>query len=190
MILDHVADGAGLVIEGAPALDSEILCHRDLHALDMLAIPERIQERIREAKEHYIVDRPLPEIVVDAEDRRLVEGSQKDSIEPPRRGQVRSEGLFDDNARILGTARFAELFHHQSEENGWNGEVVRRALRRGELFAKRLIGGGVLVVAVHIAQQTAQLGKSYRVQSAMLLEAVARPRPKLFEVPAGFGNAD
>ena len=35
MVLDHVADGADLLVKRAPALDAEILRHRDLHALDV-----------------------------------------------------------------------------------------------------------------------------------------------------------
>ena len=44
MILDHVTDGAGLVIKDAAALDSEILRHNDLHVLDIVAIPEGLHE--------------------------------------------------------------------------------------------------------------------------------------------------
>ena len=46
MILDHVADGAGLLVESAAALHAEALRHRDLHALDVLAVPDRLQERV------------------------------------------------------------------------------------------------------------------------------------------------
>ena len=35
MILDHIADGAGLIIEGASPLNTEFFRHRDLHALDV-----------------------------------------------------------------------------------------------------------------------------------------------------------
>ena len=73
MILDDVADGAGLVVESAAALDAEVFRHGDLHALDVVAIPERLQERIGEAEEQHVLDRPLPKVMVDAEDRRFVE---------------------------------------------------------------------------------------------------------------------
>ena len=98
MILDDVADGARLVVEGAPALDAEVLGHGDLHALDVIAIPERLQEGVGEAEEEHVVDRPLAEVVIDAEDRRLVEGAEQDAVELLRRGEVVAEGLLDDDA--------------------------------------------------------------------------------------------
>jgi hypothetical protein len=49
MVLNHIANRAGFIIERAPALDAEVLCHRDLHTFDVLAVPERLQERILEA---------------------------------------------------------------------------------------------------------------------------------------------
>ena len=73
MVLNHVADGAGLVVERAAALHAEILRHGDLNALDVLAVPERFQERVGEAEEDHVVHRPLAEVVVDAEDVIFVE---------------------------------------------------------------------------------------------------------------------
>src|SRR5438132_11848991 len=47
MILDDVAHGARLVVGHAPALNSELFGHRDLHALDVIAVPERLKEGVR-----------------------------------------------------------------------------------------------------------------------------------------------
>ena len=51
----------------------------------------------------------------------------RDAVELPRGGQVASERLFDDDARMLGQVRGAEPFDHRREERGRDGEVVRRA---------------------------------------------------------------
>ncbi len=72
MILDHVADRAGLVVKLASSLDPEVLRHRDLNALDVVTIPDRFQERIGEAKEQHVVHLLLAEVVVDSVDRLLV----------------------------------------------------------------------------------------------------------------------
>ena len=90
----------------------------------------------------------------------------------------------------VGAARLGQLFHDQPEQHGRDGEVVRRPLRRAELLAEGLKRGRVVVVAVHIAQQAAQLVERRGVESAVVLEAVARPGPELVEVPAGLGHAD
>ena len=71
MVLDHVANGAGLIVESAASLHSEILRHGDLHAFNVVAIPERLHERIGEAENDHVVHRPLAEIVIDAKDRGL-----------------------------------------------------------------------------------------------------------------------
>src|SRR5262245_63469534 len=65
MVLNHVADGAGLIIERPPALNSEVFRHGDLHALDLIAVPERLEERIREAEEHHIVYWSFSQIMID-----------------------------------------------------------------------------------------------------------------------------
>src|SRR5262249_36835541 len=54
MILNNVAEGACLIVENSPALDSEIFSHRDLDAVDVIAIPERLQKRVREAKDQQV----------------------------------------------------------------------------------------------------------------------------------------
>ena len=84
----------------------------------------------------------------------------------------------------------AELLDDQPEQRGRDGEVVRRPLGGAELLADGLEGRRVLVVAVDVAQQAAQLVERRGIEPAVLLEAVARPGPELVEVPAGLGHAD
>ena len=107
MILDHVADRAGLIVESAAALDAEVFRHGDLHALDVVAVPERLQERVGEAEDEHVVHRPLAEVVVDAEDAALGKGCVQDPVELLRRRQVVSERLFDDDASAFGRPDFA-----------------------------------------------------------------------------------
>src|SRR5207244_8920386 len=64
MILYYVADRAGLVVKGAAALDSEVFGHSDLDTFDMRAIPERLQERVRESGIKHVVDGPLAQEVI------------------------------------------------------------------------------------------------------------------------------
>ena len=101
MVLDHVANGAGLIVETAAAFDAEIFRHGDLHALDVVAIPERLHERVGEAEDHHVVDRPLAEIMVDAKDGGLGEDCVQDPVELLRRGQVMAEGFLHNDASAL-----------------------------------------------------------------------------------------
>src|SRR5208283_5889090 len=100
---DDVANGAGLIIEGAAALDAKILGHGDLDALDVIAIPERLHEGVGEAEHEDIVDRALAEEVVDAEDVLLVIGAVKNLVKCLGGGQIIAKGFFDDDARAFGT---------------------------------------------------------------------------------------
>jgi hypothetical protein len=57
VVLDHVTDRACLLVEAAAPLDAEALRHRDLHALDVVAVPDRLDERVREAEEEEVLHR-------------------------------------------------------------------------------------------------------------------------------------
>ena len=59
MVLDDVADRAGLVVEAPAPLHAELLRHGDLHALDVVAVPDRLEERVGEA-EHQQGSAPTP----------------------------------------------------------------------------------------------------------------------------------
>src|ERR1700734_4325468 len=106
MILDHVADCAGLIVKAAAALDAKILGHGDLHAFNIVPVPERFHERVGKTEDEHVLHGPLAQVMVDAENCRFIEVPQKNLIEMPRRFQVVPEGLlYDDPA--LGSAAAA-----------------------------------------------------------------------------------
>src|SRR5260370_41446059 len=105
MILYYVTDRAGLIIKGSSALDSEIFGNGDLNTLDVRAIPERLQERIRETAVKHVVDRPFAKVMIDAENCVLLESPKQNRIKRTCRGEVCPERLFDNDPSALGTAR-------------------------------------------------------------------------------------
>ena len=64
-------------------------------------------------------------------------------VEFPRRRQVPSERLFDNDARMLGQVRGAQSFDHRLEERGRDGKVVRRApsATQGLLYRRERAAG-------------------------------------------------
>ena len=50
VVLHHVAHRAELPVELAAPLDAERLRHRDLHALDVRAVPHRLEEGVGETE--------------------------------------------------------------------------------------------------------------------------------------------
>ena len=135
VVLDDVADRAGRVVEAAAALDAEVLRHRDLHALDVGAIPERLEDRIREADEQHVVNGPLAEVMVDPEDVALDERAEQDPIQLARRGEVLAEWLLDDDAGALRAARSRQLLDDGSEQRRRDREVVRGMCARRQARA-------------------------------------------------------
>src|ERR1035437_3149009 len=100
MILDHVTDGANLLVERAPPLDSEILRHCDLDALDVGAVPKRFKHGVGKAEEKQAMDRLFSKVMVYPEDPLLVKGLEQDLIEGARRRQVAAERLFNDDPGV------------------------------------------------------------------------------------------
>ena len=190
VILDHVANGARRVVESAAALDAEVFGHRDLHALDVSPIPERLQDRIREASEQHVVNRPLAEVMVDPEDVLFDERAEQDPVQLARRRKVLAEGLLDDDAGPFRTSGLRQLLHDGPEERRRDRQVVRGLLGAAERLPERREGRRIFVVPVDVAKQARQLVERVTVQPAVLLDAVLRARAQLVERPAGLGHAD
>src|SRR5262249_7334421 len=148
------------------------------------------QEAVSEAEEEHVIHRALAEVVVDSENRRLVEGSEEHLVELPSRCGVAAERFLDDDPRSLHRAGLAQLLDDHSEEGGWNRQVVRGPAGGSKLSANGLECRGVLVVAVHVAKPRVEPGERLRVESAMALDAVFGAGPQLLEIPAGLRHAD
>src|SRR5438445_5616136 len=189
-VRDDVADRACLLVEAAATLDAEAFRHRDLHALDVVAVPDRLEEGVREAEDEEVLDRLLPEVVVDAEDARLVEDLVQRLVEGLRRGEIPAERLLDDDARVAGAARSPEPPDHRLEQARRDGEIVERALRRAELSAERLERGRIAVVAAHVAKPLAESRKCGLVEPSVPLDTLPGAPPELLERPLRPRNAD
>ena len=72
MVLEHVAQGAGLVVVVGPVLDAERLGDGDLNVVDVIAVPDRLEDRVGEAEDHDVLDGLFAQVVVDAVDLGLL----------------------------------------------------------------------------------------------------------------------
>src|SRR3954447_3365819 len=106
MILNHVANGAGLIVKSSSPLDAEVLCHGDLNALDIVAIPERLNKRVREAKDQQVIHRPLAQVMVDSKDISFVEVVKQNLVQFCCGFKIMSERCFNDDTGSFGAARF------------------------------------------------------------------------------------
>ena len=104
MILNHVADRAGLIVERPPALNAKRFRHGYLDALDLIPVPEGLQNCILEPQENHVTHRSFPQVMIDAEDVLLVESTEQNPIEFLRREQIVTEGFFNDDTSTIGAA--------------------------------------------------------------------------------------
>jgi len=66
VVLEHVPERAGaVVVTRAPSLDAQILCDGDLHQLDVVSVPERLEDGVVESEGEEILDGLFSEVVVD-----------------------------------------------------------------------------------------------------------------------------
>jgi hypothetical protein len=99
VVLDDVLGDARLLVELAPTLDADLLGHGDLHVVDVLAVPERLEHAVGEAKDEQVLNRLLAEVVIDAEHLRFTEDLGDGVVELARAVEVAPERLLDDHAR-------------------------------------------------------------------------------------------
>ena len=108
MVLDDVADGAGLVVVAGALADALLLRDGDQDRLHQGAVPDRLEERVGEAEREHVLDGVLGQVVVDAEDLLFLERRGELGVQLLRRSQVVAQRLFDhDPARIVLPGREA-----------------------------------------------------------------------------------
>ena len=81
----HVTQRAGGIIKSSPRPDAKRLRDGDLHMINVVAIPQRLEDAVAEPKDHDVLHRLLAEIMVDAEYLLLRHGGEEQAIELPRR---------------------------------------------------------------------------------------------------------
>ena len=104
----HVAKGAGLLVETDPVADIERLRHVDLHMINEIAVPDRLEQAVAEAKGEDVLRRLLAEEMVDTEDLVLGEHLVQRVVERNRALHVGAERLFHDDPRPAGELGLAQ----------------------------------------------------------------------------------
>ena len=69
VVLDDVAGGADAVVVARAAADADVLGHGDLHVVDVVGVPDRLEHLVGEAQRQQVLDRLLAQVVVDPEHR-------------------------------------------------------------------------------------------------------------------------
>ena len=65
VVLEHIPECPDRVVEGSPSLDAERLGQGDLDIVDVVPIPNRLEQGVGKAKHQEVENRFLAEIVID-----------------------------------------------------------------------------------------------------------------------------
>src|SRR3984885_3287560 len=130
VVLDHVACGADAVVVAAATTQTDVFGHGDLDVVDVVRVPDRVEQLIGEAQRQDILHRLLAQVVVDAKDRIFRKDAVDHFVEIAGTVQVVTERLLDDNpapAVVLSSGQpgLVQLLADRRETLGRNGEVER-----------------------------------------------------------------
>ena len=109
MILEHVAQKSGVFKIFRPMLDPDGLRHRDLDGINIVAVPDRLENKVRKAEHQNVLNGLLAEIMVDPVDLAFTQTVPQGAVKLLRALQVAPERFFDHHVaprhiadRILG----------------------------------------------------------------------------------------
>ena len=160
MVLHHIAQSADLVVERAPSLRPEVLCHRDLHATHVMAVPDRFQHGVGEAEDHQVLYGFLAEEVVDPIHPFFREMTVHEVVELGGRLGVATEGLLQDQTALMVESYRRQSFNHLVEQARGNSEIGHGALAAPCLFDDIRVGRRIPVVAGHVTKVGGQPGEN------------------------------
>ena len=141
-------------------------------------------------KRNHVLHGALGEIVVDAEDAGLRKRGEENSVELLGGGEVVAEGLLYDHAGAFGGSGLHEVFDDGLKERGRDGKIMGGTFCVAEFFLYSVESGRVGVVAVHIAEQPAELAPCGVIEPAVLSERSLGAIFQLVEIPSRLGHAD
>ncbi len=191
VVLDHVAQTAHRVVEGAAVRDVEVLGEGDLHVVHVGAVPDRREQCVGEPGDHQALHRTVAEEVVHAQQMGVVEVGGELVLELPRGVQVVAERLLHHQPGVpveaLGGQRPGDL----GEQRRRDRQVVRHEAAPGHRLAQPREGAGVGEVPGDDGQVRREPGEDLLVD-VRALGGDRRPRvpPQGVVVPVGGRHPD
>ena len=121
----HVPEGARLLVERTPGADREGLGDVDLDVVDVLPVPDGLEQPVGEPEGQDVLGRLLPEEVVDAEHLVLVEDLLHGGVQPLGAAEVGTEGLLHDDAGPFDEPGVGQGAYDRVGGVGRDAEVVQ-----------------------------------------------------------------
>ena len=98
VVWHHVAQRAGLLVEPAAGFHAHGFGDGDLHVVDAVAVPDRLEHAVGETQRHDVLHRLLAKKMVDPIDLVFFRAAQDGSVQRLGRGLIMAEWLLDDHA--------------------------------------------------------------------------------------------
>src|SRR6266404_7335264 len=136
MILNHVAQRAGLFIVSAATFNAEPFGVSDLNVIDILPVPKRFEDTVRKTKDQQVLHGLFAEIMIDAKDLLLFKNFCELLVEGARAFEVMAERFLDDDTRPALVFGLREL--GLAKVTGNQAEIVRRCSQIEQTVAARV----------------------------------------------------
>ena len=140
VVLHHVAKRAGLVVEGAALFHAQVFGNRDLDVGDVLAAPDRLEQRIAKAHRKQVLHRRLAQVMVDAEHLVLVQHGAHRFVDRAVGCQVMAQRLFQHHAgRGAVQAGGGNVLNHLGKQVGRSSHVHHQGVGVARLQSVRQV---------------------------------------------------
>ena len=123
--LDHVDEGAGMVVVAGASFQPEALVVPDRDRLDVLVRPHRFEDAVREAQAEHVEHRRAPHEVVDAVDLLLRHEPPELGVQRSGARLIRPERLLEREDEPFGQFHLLEGLARACGDRGGDGEVHR-----------------------------------------------------------------
>ncbi len=158
MIGHHVAQCTRAVVEITAGLDTHGFCGSDLHVIDVMVVPERLENPVRKPADQNVLDGFLAQVMIDAIDLVLAHHTQQAGVQCFGSGQVGAERLLDNHAskgvgRFLQQASATQARRHFTEEARRGGQIEHGVA--GAVFLDTLGNGGIGFILDEVASDVA-----------------------------------
>src|SRR5699024_3514804 len=113
------------LVEADTAADTERLGYVDLHVVDEVAVPDRLEQSVGEPERQDVLSGLLAQEVVDTKDLALIEGLVLRRVQRECAAQVGAEGFLHDDARAAYEAGFGECADDRQSCARRNAQVMQ-----------------------------------------------------------------
>ena len=160
VVLHHVADGAGMVVIFAAPAHAHGFGNRDLDMVDILRVPQRLEQDIGETHGHQVLDRFLAQIMVDAIDLVFAEMPRQRGVQFARGRKVAAKGLFHHDPAVgIGDAVIGQSLGDIAEKRGGDREIEGMDRARAHPGLQFRPAAGAARIDGDIAQRCQKGGK-------------------------------